>query len=128
MHIRLLEDRDLPSLRVLRESARVVDSPWMHALTVDGLRGELRHGHDGEPPVCFLGSLDADGPVVAEGLMHLSDWDNHDLAWLDVTMHRTIGAWGWARRCGATSSSRRRGQGAPGSGRAPGRARPAATS
>ena len=87
MHIRLLEDRDLPSLRDLRESARLVDSPWMHPPTVDGLRGELRHGHDGEPPVCFLGSLVPGGPVVAEGLMHLSEWDNRDLAWLDVTVH-----------------------------------------
>lgn len=87
MHIRLLEDRDLRSLRDLRESARVVDSPWMHPPTVDGLRGQLRHGHDGEPPVCFLGTLGPDGPVVAEGLMHLSEWDNQDLAWLDVSVH-----------------------------------------
>ena len=83
----LLDHHELPSLRDLREAARVVDSPWMHPVTVDGLRGELRHGHDGEPPVCFLGRLDPDGPVVVEGLMHLSEWDNRDLAWLDVTVH-----------------------------------------
>lgn len=87
MHIRMLDDGDLSSLRELREAGRLADSPWKHPVTVEGLWGELRHGHDGEPPVCFLGRLEPDGPVVVEGLMHLSDWDNRDLAWLDVTVN-----------------------------------------
>ena len=86
MHIRLLEERDLPALADLREVVRLCDVPWLHRVTVDQLRGELWHGHDGEPPVCFLGLLE-DGTVVAEGLMHLSEWDNRDLAWLHVTVH-----------------------------------------
>lgn len=61
------------------------DTPWRHTATPKTVVGLMRYGWDGEPPRCFLAR--ADGVPVAWSQMWLSDYDNTDLAWLDVAVH-----------------------------------------
>ena len=69
----------------LTNAVHAADSPWVHPETASNLRGALEHGWDGEPPITFVG-LDGDH-VVAQGMVHVSDWDNLDLAWLGAEVH-----------------------------------------
>ena len=85
---RLTADSDpalLEGVVALANAVSSVDSPWVHDETVVNLKGFLVHGWDGEPPEAFVG-MDGDR-AVAKGYVHVSDWDNLDLAWLGVEVH-----------------------------------------
>ena len=69
-----------------------VDAPWELPLTEHRMTMEVRLGWDGEPGRYFL-AYDGD---TAVGLGHIgaSEWDNLDLAWLDLKVlpeHRRSG-------------------------------------
>ena len=69
-----------------------VDAPWELPLTEHRMTMEVRFGWDGEPGRYFLAY---DGNTVV-GLGHIgaSEWDNLDLAWLDLKVlpeHRRSG-------------------------------------
>ena len=69
----------------LENAVREVDSPWVHPSTVRELEGRIRFGWDLEVGRHFLG-LTGDR-VVASGVLNTSEWDNRDLAWLDLVVH-----------------------------------------
>jgi len=89
----------LEGVVALENAVNATDSPWVHDQTLEGLIGYLRHGWDGEAPELHVGVLD--GRVVATGNVHVSEWDNLDLAWLGVQVHpdlrrRGLGTLMWA--------------------------------
>ena len=61
------------------------ESPWEHPVTVRQLDGVYRHGWDGEPFVPFL--IADRGAPVGVAAYSVSDYDNRDLAWLDLSVH-----------------------------------------
>lgn len=69
----------------LMNAATRLDSPWTHPSTVATVTGMMEHGWDGEPPRSFV-ALE-EGRVVGSSEIWASDWDNRDLAWLDLTVH-----------------------------------------
>lgn len=69
----------------LSEAIVKVDSPWGHPSTRTSLTGLLRYGWDGEPPEQYVGVLG--GRVVGSARLWTSDYDNLDLAWLDIGVH-----------------------------------------
>ena len=76
----------------VQNAARVVDSPWVHPLTLRQADGRLRHGWDGEVETPFLGLVD--GVPVATGSVATGEYDNLHLAWLDFRVrpeHRRRG-------------------------------------
>ncbi len=69
-----------------------VDAPWELPLTEHRMTMEVRFGWDGEPGRYFL-AYDGD-TVVGLGHIGASEWDNLDLAWLDLKVlpeHRRRG-------------------------------------
>ena len=62
------------------------DSPWVHPATRTTFGGMLRHGWDGEAPRGFVARDDEGGRPVGVALFWVSEWDNRDLAWLDVSV------------------------------------------
>jgi GNAT superfamily N-acetyltransferase len=68
----------------VQNAAEQVDSPWVHPTTVTMFAGIIRHGWDGEAPRCFVARHD--GRVVGYASYWTSEWDNTDLAWVDVTV------------------------------------------
>ena len=73
-------------------ACRAVDAPWLHPDTPYRRRMEMIHGWDGEPGRHFL-ACDAGAPVGSV-VVHYSDYDNLDLAWLEVRVdprHRRRG-------------------------------------
>lgn len=76
----------------VQESARAVDSPWVHPVRPDQTAARLRHGWDGEPPACFL--VTAGGVDVAAAGYDTTSYDNQHLAWLGIDVapeHRRRG-------------------------------------
>lgn len=69
----------------LGEAIVKVDSPWAHPFTVRSLSTMLTHGWDGEAPEQYVARIG--GQVIASGRVWTSEWDNLDLAWLDVGVH-----------------------------------------
>ena len=69
----------------LANAVSAVDSPWMHPTTVTEAAGRFRHGWDGEPTEPFLARVE--GEVVGWGGIATSEYDNLDLAWLDLEVH-----------------------------------------
>ena len=63
---------------------RDLDSPWEHRMTQAEGSGLLRYGWDLEPAVGFLAVVD--GEVVGLAEYSTSQWDNHHLAWLWVSV------------------------------------------
>jgi GNAT superfamily N-acetyltransferase len=64
-----------------------VDGPWQHPDTPYRRRMEMIHGWDGEPGRHFLAY---DGPqAVANVVVHTTNYDNLDLAWLELRVHPT---------------------------------------
>jgi GNAT superfamily N-acetyltransferase len=61
------------------------DAPWSHPSTVSGWIGMTLHGWDGETPRRFVAR--EHDRVVGHGSFWASEWDNTDLAWLDVVVH-----------------------------------------
>ncbi len=68
----------------VENAAHAVDAPWVHPSTVRGLQGRIRYGWDLEPGEHYVG-VD-DGRVVSIGAVFTSEWDNKDLAWLDLVV------------------------------------------
>ena len=66
---------------------RDLDSPWEHRMTQAEGTGLLRYGWDMEPAVGFLAVVD--GEVVGLAEYSTSQWDNHHLAWLWVSVRPT---------------------------------------
>ena len=66
------------------ENALHVDAPWLHPATVYRRQMVVRYGWDGEPGRHFL-AYDGNRPV---GLLvvHYTDYDNLELAWLHVAI------------------------------------------
>ena len=66
----------------LGNACRAVDAPWMHPDTPYRRRMDLIHGWDGEPGRHFLAY---DGATPVGGVVvYYSNYDNLDLAWLDL--------------------------------------------
>lgn len=98
-HLPLSPDSDLVApVAGLLTAAAAVDAPWVHPVTESQLRGRMRYGWDLEPGAHHV-VLDA-GVPVALGVLHASEWDNRDLAWLELTVHpdhrgRGVGGRAW---------------------------------
>jgi GNAT superfamily N-acetyltransferase len=88
MQIRPYTADDVPvltSLVDLENAVGKVDAPWQHPETQSRVEGQLRHGWDGETPTSY-GLFDGQR-LVGNLQVHTSEWDNTDLAWLDVVVH-----------------------------------------
>jgi RimJ/RimL family protein N-acetyltransferase len=71
----------------LDDASRLADTPWWPRLTTFRQRMLMRHGWDGEIGRYFLVEAeDVDQPVGRLGL-HTSDYDNTDLAWIELAIH-----------------------------------------
>jgi len=85
MDLREFTADDAASVRIatgIENVRNAVDAPWELPLSEHRMAMEVRHGWDGEPGRYFL-AYDGD---TAVGLGHIgaSEWDNLDLAWLDL--------------------------------------------
>jgi GNAT superfamily N-acetyltransferase len=69
----------------LENAVHATDSPWAHPSTVSELVSRITYGWDLEPGRHFLGRVK--GRPVALGVVSVSEWDNLDLAWLDLVVH-----------------------------------------
>jgi len=69
----------------LNNAFQRLEAPWSHPGTVRGWVGMTLHGWDGEAPRRYVARQD--GAVLGHGSLWLSEWDNTDLAWLDVVVH-----------------------------------------
>ncbi|WP_148572214.1 GNAT family N-acetyltransferase [Nocardioides caldifontis] len=88
MDIRPLDPDDAAAVAAAAgviSAAEAADAPWQWPVTPERLRGVLLHGFDLETPTPFLG-YDGEQPV-AFGALHLSEWDNLDVAWWEVQVH-----------------------------------------
>jgi GNAT superfamily N-acetyltransferase len=62
-----------------------VDTPWSPPLTAFRREMDVRHGWDHTPQRFLLGLVD-DKPVACADV-ELPQWDNRDLAWINVNVH-----------------------------------------
>ena len=69
----------------LENAAVAVDSPWFHRTTPRQVEGRLRYGWDLEPGRLFVGV--EDDRVITSATVNTTEWDNRDLAWLEITVH-----------------------------------------
>lgn len=69
----------------LVNAAAAVDAPWAHPTTARQGAGRFEHGWDGEPDTPYLGTVD--GTAVVWGSIATSEYDNLDLAFLQVEVH-----------------------------------------
>ena len=69
----------------LRNAISDAEAPWSQPVTVRSVQGMMKYGWDLEPGRYFGGF--ADGRLVALGVVHTSEWDNLDLAWLELKVH-----------------------------------------
>jgi len=68
------------------------DAPWEHPWLLDRFEGFLRRGWDGEPPVCYLATVD--GKAVGQAFVFYSERDNTHLGWVWMGVlpeHRRLG-------------------------------------
>ena len=73
---------DTDDVRVALEITNTVgaaDAPWEHPWLADRFDTFLRRGWDGEPPVCYLASVD--GKPVGTAFVFYSERDNTHLGW-----------------------------------------------
>jgi GNAT superfamily N-acetyltransferase len=88
MDIAELSADDLPHLRSIVEVKNAIrdhEARWLHPSTVKTVEGFMRYGWDLEAGRHFGGFVD--DRLVALGVVNTSEWDNHDLAWLEVKVH-----------------------------------------
>lgn len=88
MEIRTADPDDtlqMQALADLLEACRQVDAPFERPKRTEVLSGELKYGWDLEPAQTYVG-YEEDEPV-AEGSIQVSEWDNRDVAWLNVHVH-----------------------------------------
>lgn len=79
------DDDFVAGVVALGEAMVAADSPWAHPADLTRLRGMLRHGWDGEPPVYGVGLVG--DQVVGGATMWASTRDNLTSAWLDLGVH-----------------------------------------
>ena len=68
------------------------DAPWEHPWLLERFEGLLRKGWDGEPPVCYLATVD--GKAVGQAFVFYSERDNTHLGWVWMGVlpeHRRLG-------------------------------------
>ncbi len=75
----------MTALAGLLEAARRVDAPFAHPQSARMVAASARYGWDLEPDEVHV-AFD-DGVLVGSGTIYTPGWDNHDLAWLGVTVH-----------------------------------------
>jgi len=68
------------------ENACLVDAPWWHPSTVYRQTMMMRHGWDGEPGRHFLVRVDGADEAVGRAGLYTSEYDNRDLAWIDLAI------------------------------------------
>jgi GNAT superfamily N-acetyltransferase len=78
-------DGVIDDLVALENDAMAVDSPWGNPWTPFALETVMRYGFDLEAGRHFLACID--GELVGAGAVHTSEWDNRDLAWLQLHVH-----------------------------------------
>jgi GNAT superfamily N-acetyltransferase len=71
--------------RAILNATRAFETPWVPELTPHRREMQVRHGWDGPPDRHFLAYVD--GVPVAVGQVERGEWDNRDLAWLDLVVH-----------------------------------------
>jgi GNAT superfamily N-acetyltransferase len=90
LHLRELgadDETGITAFVDVNETCRLADSPWWPRLTVFRQTMLMRHGWDGEVGRHFLVEADGhDGPVGVASL-YTSDYDNLDLAWIELGIH-----------------------------------------
>jgi GNAT superfamily N-acetyltransferase len=69
----------------IRNASRAVDAPWLHPDTPYRRRMEMIHAWDGEPGRHFLTHV-GEG-MVGAATVDYSNYDNLDLAWLEINIH-----------------------------------------
>ena len=69
------------------ENACLVDAPWWHPSTAFRQTMLMRHGGDGEPGRYFLVHADDVDEPVGRVALHTSEYDNLDLAWVELAVH-----------------------------------------
>jgi GNAT superfamily N-acetyltransferase len=79
------DDEQVEAGRHVLNAARSVDAPWLPELTRHRRRMDVRHGWD-QSPVRHLLAW-SDGVPVAAADIDLGEWDNRDLAWVDLIVH-----------------------------------------
>jgi GNAT superfamily N-acetyltransferase len=79
------DDLDAVQAFVDIDNARHVDAPWMHPATVYRRQMYMRYGWDGDPAPHYLAH--AGGAPVGYLVVHMSSWDNLELAWLEPVIH-----------------------------------------
>lgn len=92
-----LEARDVAGAAAVLEAARTVDSPYRFGLTFSSLRGRMRHGWDGVPPVTAV-VRDRRGRVTGFLEVWLPYWDNTHLGLVEVTVDPVIRRKGLGRQ------------------------------
>ena len=81
-----LDDAEsVAELAALKNAIADADSPWERPSTPASVRGMYMHGWDGEPSTPYLARVD--GKVVGWGSIGTSEYDNLDLAGLQVRVH-----------------------------------------
>lgn len=74
----------LEALVAVNNAAGALDSPWTYPSTVASMEGAVRYGWDLEPGRYHL--LYLDGRPVGSNSIHTSEYDNLDLAWVEVAV------------------------------------------
>ena len=99
------------------ENACLVDAPWWHPSTVFRQTMRMRHGWDGEVGRYFLVHVDGEDEAVGRAAVHTSEYDNLDLAWVELAIRPELPA-PRVRHAGAAADLRRRAVDGPDQGRA----------
>ena len=74
------DDDDVRASFEITNAVSAADSPWEHPWLAHRFRRFLERGWDGEPPACYLASVD--GTPVGSAFVFTSERDNTHLAWL----------------------------------------------
>jgi GNAT superfamily N-acetyltransferase len=92
-----LQRRDVAGAVAVLEAHRQVDCPFDLGPTTSSLTADLRHGWDGDPPLAAV-YRDPDDRVTAFVQVHLPQWDNKHLAFVDVAVDPGARRHGLGRR------------------------------
>jgi GNAT superfamily N-acetyltransferase len=92
-----LDEGMLDGAVALLEAARQVDCPHELARTVPSYTADLQHGWDGEPPTAAV-SRDGSGRAVGLLQVSMSEWDNHHVGFVEVTVDPAVRRQGIGRQ------------------------------
>jgi len=88
MRIREYDANDADLLeagRSIINAVQELETPWLPQFTSHRWAMQVRHGWDGSPERHLLAW--ADGVPVGVAAVELGEWDNPDLAWIDLHVH-----------------------------------------